>query len=379
MNQQVNFYTRKVGQVWLEIKFQQEIDVLKRTILPFLLLLLLMCSCNPCRKTNCENGGVCNDGTCQCPDGYYGDNCEIRSAPAAFFTANRTTILTRETIIFTDGSSLNPETWRWKFSGGVPGSFNGRTPPPIRFDKTGVYAIELTVTNSAGSKTKIINITVNPGPNMIAYSGQVAIDLFPNASSKMDIRFARYSLKSDGTDVYVLAKKGGVWKANTWTQMFNQLGAHGTNLNPATWVGGDGKWILVWDKNNYTFAGLPIDVLKYIKEFSDKGYQFIRIDRTSEGDFAILCSNSFGYAFVYSQITLFDDAIDKLGFGINKEDIRGFAFGASKSWAIITKYNYAISSNIPNSLATSLANLKSGGYEFVDIEIGDTGWILVYR
>jgi tyrosinase len=44
-----------------------------------LLLALAMTtlSCNPCRNTDCQNGGTCVDGDCECPPGFTGDNCEL--------------------------------------------------------------------------------------------------------------------------------------------------------------------------------------------------------------------------------------------------------------------------------------------------------------
>lgn len=34
------------------------------------------CKKDPCEDVNCLNGGVCDDGTCICPDGYSGPRCE---------------------------------------------------------------------------------------------------------------------------------------------------------------------------------------------------------------------------------------------------------------------------------------------------------------
>lgn len=31
---------------------------------------------NPCRNVTCLNGGTCIDGDCDCPTGYYGDKCQ---------------------------------------------------------------------------------------------------------------------------------------------------------------------------------------------------------------------------------------------------------------------------------------------------------------
>ena len=36
---------------------------------------------NKCSEGGCENGGVCVEGTCECPPGYSGDRCEKENAP----------------------------------------------------------------------------------------------------------------------------------------------------------------------------------------------------------------------------------------------------------------------------------------------------------
>jgi hypothetical protein len=46
---------------------------------------LFLCTCrqdpkmpepNPCAGITCENGGICNDGKCNCPAGFSGEHCE---------------------------------------------------------------------------------------------------------------------------------------------------------------------------------------------------------------------------------------------------------------------------------------------------------------
>lgn len=46
-------------------------------ILASLGLIVMMASCD-CRGIDCQNGGTCNDGKCDCLKGYYGDNCELK-------------------------------------------------------------------------------------------------------------------------------------------------------------------------------------------------------------------------------------------------------------------------------------------------------------
>jgi hypothetical protein len=35
------------------------------------------CKKDLCKDTTCLNGGVCDDGKCECPEGFEGDGCEI--------------------------------------------------------------------------------------------------------------------------------------------------------------------------------------------------------------------------------------------------------------------------------------------------------------
>lgn len=38
------------------------------------------CEVDPCMELSCKNGGSCANGLCQCPVGYEGAECEIKSA-----------------------------------------------------------------------------------------------------------------------------------------------------------------------------------------------------------------------------------------------------------------------------------------------------------
>jgi len=43
-----------------------------------LILMLGFASCDECNKTNCQNGGICDEGDCVCTDEYEGINCETK-------------------------------------------------------------------------------------------------------------------------------------------------------------------------------------------------------------------------------------------------------------------------------------------------------------
>lgn len=51
-----------------------------------LTLFFLFSACSkkdPCEGVTCQNGGICTDGTCQCPSGFEGQFCETASLPKA--------------------------------------------------------------------------------------------------------------------------------------------------------------------------------------------------------------------------------------------------------------------------------------------------------
>ncbi|MEI7802287.1 MAG: PKD domain-containing protein, partial [Bacteroidota bacterium] len=65
---------------------------------------------------------------------------------------------TRDTVYFDDHSNmadLNPS-WSWSFPGGNPSSSNLRNPKVV-YESTGVYGVTLTVTNTAGTSTQVLD------------------------------------------------------------------------------------------------------------------------------------------------------------------------------------------------------------------------------
>ena len=42
---------------------------------------LSACQEDPCADRDCQNGGICIDGRCDCPEGFVGVNCELATDP----------------------------------------------------------------------------------------------------------------------------------------------------------------------------------------------------------------------------------------------------------------------------------------------------------
>lgn len=76
-------------------------------------------------------------------------------APVAQFTANRTNICSGQNIIFTSQSTNNPTTYTWRIfdeDGMLLNTFNGPS-LNLTFNTQGIYSIELSVSNAAGTST----------------------------------------------------------------------------------------------------------------------------------------------------------------------------------------------------------------------------------
>ncbi|NQU55172.1 MAG: PKD domain-containing protein [Bacteroidetes bacterium] len=89
----------------------------------------------------------------------YG-NCTLLFAlpalPVANFSADKTVVNEGETVSFTDLSNNNPVSWSWVFEGGNPTSSTLKN-PSVTYNASNNYKVSLTVSNAAGSNTKIID------------------------------------------------------------------------------------------------------------------------------------------------------------------------------------------------------------------------------
>ncbi len=89
--------------------------------------------------------------------------------PVADFYASRYKILTGESVQFTDFSSYHPTTWEWYFEGGVPAASNSQN-PTVTYNQTGIFRVELVVTNHLGSDTVVRYCYIEVAETMSAQS-----------------------------------------------------------------------------------------------------------------------------------------------------------------------------------------------------------------
>ncbi|PHI19277.1 hypothetical protein CEQ90_13775 [Lewinellaceae bacterium SD302] len=86
---------------------------------------------------------------------------EAGSAPVTDFVANATNVVAGSTVIFTDLSANEPDSWSWSFAGGSPAASSAQNPSVI-YNDPGVYGVTLTTSNDFGSdqESKFGYITV---------------------------------------------------------------------------------------------------------------------------------------------------------------------------------------------------------------------------
>ncbi len=90
--------------------------------------------------------------------------CQIATAPpvAAFVASSLTSCVTE--LSFTDSSYSTPQTWLWNFGDGTTSTLQN---PSHTFPSTGVFTVELIVTNTLGSDTTSQQITISLPPTPV--------------------------------------------------------------------------------------------------------------------------------------------------------------------------------------------------------------------
>lgn len=72
----------------------------------FVLVALASCSSDPCETTNCLNGGICMEGTCDCPPGWAGADCSVYDFQYIGRYSSESFVITNCNTASNNGSSM---------------------------------------------------------------------------------------------------------------------------------------------------------------------------------------------------------------------------------------------------------------------------------
>ena len=149
------------------------------------------------------------------------------SAPVADFTADKRNVTPGESIQFTNKSQQAPNSFKWEFTG--PATLSSTLEnPAVSFTQPGIYSAKLTVTNTAGSDTKIVQdyIAVN--------APQVQANFSASATSVMEGSSVTFTDQSANNPTqWNWAFEGGTPSVSTQKNpvvSFSKAGSYGVTL-----------------------------------------------------------------------------------------------------------------------------------------------------
>jgi PKD repeat protein len=101
--------------------------------------------------------------------------------PVANFLTSDSTIVLGQSVLFTDASTGNIDSWFWEFERGNPETFTGQTPPPVTYNILGSYDVTLTIRNNAGKNVKYKPAFIQVGPTGIStHHAKTVFSIIPN-------------------------------------------------------------------------------------------------------------------------------------------------------------------------------------------------------
>jgi len=122
--------------------------------------------------------------------------CSYR--PVANFLTSDSTISLGQSVIFTDASTGNIDSWFWEFERGNPETYTGQVPPPITYNITGAYDVTLTVRNNAGKSVRYKPAHIQVGPAGLGQAASASsFSVVPNPAEH-----GRFTLKFGHADTY---------------------------------------------------------------------------------------------------------------------------------------------------------------------------------
>jgi PKD repeat protein len=116
--------------------------------------------------------------------------------PVAGFITSDSTISIGQSVMFTDASTGDIDSWLWEFERGSPETYSGQIPPPVTYNIMGAYDVTLTVRNTAGKSVKYKPGFIQVGPIGLAdpVSGKrFAIIPNPTINGRFTVKFESIS------------------------------------------------------------------------------------------------------------------------------------------------------------------------------------------
>jgi PKD repeat protein len=129
--------------------------------------------------------------TNECGTFTVNETVSISNLPFANFSSNVTNGCAEFIVEFENNSSSNSDTYQWTFEGGNPGTSSLEN-PVITYSTTGVYNVQLIVSNEEGSDELLQNnyITVEDVPNALySFTNNQLEYSFENLSTDGDSYF----------------------------------------------------------------------------------------------------------------------------------------------------------------------------------------------
>ncbi|HTX88650.1 MAG TPA: T9SS type A sorting domain-containing protein, partial [Bacteroidales bacterium] len=108
----------------------------------------------------------------------------VFALPNANFIASDSNLTLGSTVTYTNltGSATS---YAWTFDGGSPGTFTGKTPPPITYNSPGTFNTRLIATNSFGPDTLLKTGYIHVGGVGINEVPYASVTIYPNPAHGM--------------------------------------------------------------------------------------------------------------------------------------------------------------------------------------------------
>jgi len=166
----------------------------------------------------------------------------VTRVPVANFSANPVTVTVGQTVQFTDLSINSPTGWSWDFGDGQISVLQN---PSITYINAGLYAVALTVTNSAGSDVKTKNefITVVAANSPPEFTANPVVETGATAGTAYSSTLADHASDPNTGDVLAFSKLSGpAWLSVAGNGALSGTPATGdTGINSFTVKVDDGK------------------------------------------------------------------------------------------------------------------------------------------